>query len=225
MTQPVEQLTQGTGLIATASAAANFGQHRVSMRLPLTVHSGMSTGLLIVSVMSTTKVSQFIEIAKTTMYGERSGMVVKEESLSADETIASTRTLLIILGRGPVTFKGLKRMSDITSIRTAIHLIKVPHAVTLIVVGSTEKKLDLRSAVPGAEFAHLQAGYVDPTASVPTATDLKSSIQSAIPREVKPRAHESRPRATAPFAQAALRIGSGLMRRSKGKIFAMCAED
>lgn len=53
-------------------------------------------------------------------------MVVKEESPPADETVASTSTLLIILDRGPMMFKGLKRTSDITSIHTAIHLIKVP---------------------------------------------------------------------------------------------------
>lgn len=60
MTQLVEQLTQGTGLIATASAAANFGQHTFSMRDPPTAHSGMSTGLLIVSVVSTTKMNQSV---------------------------------------------------------------------------------------------------------------------------------------------------------------------
>lgn len=60
MTLPVEQLTQGTGLIATASAAANFGQHTVSMRVPPTAHSGMSTGLLIVSIVSTTKMNHLV---------------------------------------------------------------------------------------------------------------------------------------------------------------------
>lgn len=152
-------------------------------------------------------------------------MVVKAESPPADETVASTSVLLIILDRGPMMIKGLKRTSDITSIHTAIHLIKVPQAVSLIVVGGRWKKFDLRSGAPGVVFARLQAGYVDPTASVPTATDLKSSIQSAVLREAKTGARESRPKATAPIARAALRTGSWPTRKLKGKIFAMCAED
>lgn len=116
-------------------------------------------------------------------------------------------------------------MSGITSTHTAIRLIQVPHAVGLIVIGSTGKKFDLMSAAPGAASARLQAGCAAPKASVPTATDLKSSIQRVVLREVKPRARESRLRPSAPIARAAPRTGSGPMRRSKGRISAMCAED
>lgn len=219
MTQPVEQLTQGTALIGTVSAAANFGQHTASMRLPPTAHSWKSTHLLIRSTVGTTKENQFIEVAKTTIHGGESDMVVRIESL----TVASTDIPhLNVLGRDFVTLRGLKRTSDITSIHTAIRLRTVPHGVSLVVVGSTGKRFDLRSAVTGAVFAHLQAGYVGQTASAPTATDLKSSIQSVVLREVKTSARENRPRPTAPIARAALRTGSALMRR---KTFAMCAED
>lgn len=155
VTQLVEKLTEGTGLFATVSAAANFGQHTASMRVPPTAHSGKSTGLLIVSVMGTTKVSQSIEIAKTTIHGANVSMVVEVES----PAVACTDTPPPnVLGREPMTSRGLKRTSDITSIHTAIHLIKAPHAVSLIVVGSTGKKLDLRSAVPRAMSARPQAG-------------------------------------------------------------------
>lgn len=215
MIQPVEKLTEGTGRIATVSAAANFGQHRASMRVPPTSHSRKSTGLLSVSVMGTMKKSQSIEIAKTTIHGAMIGMVVEVER----PTVASRDTPPPnVLGREPMTFRGLKRTSDITSIHTNIRLIDVPHAVSLIVVGSTGKKFDPRSAVPGAVSARLQAGFAAPTASAPTATDLKSSIQSAVLRE-------SRPRTTAPIVRAAPRTGSGPRRKSKGKISATCAED
>lgn len=218
MIQPVEQLTLGTALIATVSAAANFGQHTVSMRLPPTAHSWKSTHLLIMSTVGTTKENQVIKSAKTTIHGGESGMVVRIES----PTVASTdMPPLNVLGRDFVTLRGLKRTSDITSIHTAIRLRTVPHGVSLIVVGSTGKKFDLRSAVTGAVFAHLQAGYVGQTASAPTATDLKSSIQSVILREVKTSARENRPRTTALIARAALRTGPEPMRR---KTFAMCAE-
>lgn len=219
MIQPVEQLTQGTALIVTVSAAANFAQHTASMRLPPMAHSWKSTDLLIVSAMGTTKENQFIEVAKTMIHGGESGMVVRIESL----TVASTDIPpLNVLGRDLVTLRGLKRTSDITSTHTAIHLIKGPHAASLIVVGSTGKKFDLRSAVTGVVFVHLQAGYVGQTASAPTATDSKSSIQSVPPREVRTSARENRPRPTAPIARAALRTGSAPMRR---KISGMCAED
>lgn len=219
MIQPIERLTQGTALIGTVSAAANFGQHTASMRLPPTAHIWKSTDLLIMSAVGTTKENRFIEVAKTTIHGGESGMVARIESL----TVASTDIPpLNVLGRDLVTLRGLKRTSDITSTHTAIHLIKVPHAASLIVVGSTGKNFDLRSAVPGAVFAHLQAGYVGQTASAPTATDLKSPIQSVVLREVKTSARENRPRPTAPIARAALRTGSAPMRR---KTFAMCAED
>lgn len=217
--QPVEQLTRGTGLIDTASAAANFGQHTASTRLPLTAHSWRSSGLLIMSAVGTTKENQFIEVAKTTTHGGESGMVVRIES----PTVASTDIpLLNVLGRDLVALRGLKRTSDITSIHTAIRLRRVPHGVSLIVVGSTGKNFDLRSAVPGAVFAHLQAGYVGQTASAPIATDSKSSIRSVAPREVKPCARENRPRPTALIARVALRTGSAPMRR---KTFVMYAED
>lgn len=182
-------------------------------------HSWRSSGLLIMSAVGTTKENQFIEVAKTMTRGGESGMVVRIES----PTIASTdMPLLNVLGQDFVTLRGPKRTSDITSIHTAIPLRKVPHGVSLIVVGSTGMKLDLRSAVPGAVFAHLQAGYVGQTASAPTATDSKSSIQSVVLREVKTSARENRPRPTALIARVALRTGSAPMRR---KTFAMCAED
>lgn len=219
MTQPVEQLTRGTGLIATVSAAASFGQHIVSMRLPPTIHSWKSTALLIMSAVGSTKENQFIEVAKTTTHGGESGMVVRIES----PTVANTDIPpLNVLGRDFVTLRGLKRTSDITSTHTAIRLRKVPHGVSLIVVGSTGKNFDLKSAVPGAVFAHLQAGYVDPTVSAPTATDLRSFMQSVALREVKPCAREIRPRPTVPIARAALRTGSAPMKR---KTFAIYAED
>lgn len=222
MTQPVEQLTQGTGLIGIVSAAASFGQHIVSMRPPPTIHSWKSTALLIMSAVGTTKENQFIEVAKTTTHGGESGMVVRIES----PTVASTDIpLLNVLGQDFVTPRGLKRTSDITSIHTAIPLRKVPHGVSLIVVGGTGMKLDLKSAVPGAVFAHLQAGYVGQTASAPIATDSKSSIQSVAPREVKPSARENRSRVIAPIARAALRTALGPTRRRKRRTFAMCAED
>lgn len=222
MIQPVEQPTQGTALIATVSAAANFGQHTASMRLPPTVHSWKSTHLLTMSTVGTTKENQFIEVAKTTMRGAESGVVVRVQSRTAASTDIR---LLNVLGRDFVTLRGLKRTSDITSIHTAIRLRRVPHGVSLIVVGGTGMKLDLKSAVPGAVFAHLQAGYVGQTASAPTATDSKSSIQSVVLREVKTRARENRPRPTAPIARAALRTVLGPTRRRKRRIFAMCAED
>lgn len=210
MTPPVEQLTRGTGLIATASAAANFGQPTASMRLPATAHRGKSIELLIVSVIGMTKVNQSIEIAKTMIYGAKGGMVVKVES----PTVTSTSTpRLNVLGREPMNLSGLKRMSDITSIHTVNHLIEVPHAMGLIVVGSTGKMSDLRNVVRGAVFARLQAGYAAPTASDPTVTDLKSSIQSAVPREVKASARESMSRTTVLIAREALRTGSRPMRK------------
>lgn len=222
MTQLVEKLTEGTGLIATVSAAANFVQHTASMKVPLTSHNRKSTGPLIVSVMGMTKMNQSIEIGKTAVHGAKIGMVVEVESL----TVASTGTPpLNVLGRESMTFRGLKRMIDITSIHTVIHLIKVPHAVSLIVIGSTGKKFDLRAAVPGAVSARLQAGCGAPTASAPTAKGLKNFIQSADLREVKPCARESRSRPPAPTARAAPRTGSGPMRKPKGKISVMCAGD
>lgn len=155
LTQLVEKLTEGTGLTATVSAAANFGQHIASMRALRTSHSGKSTGLLIVSVMGKTKVNQSIEIAKTAVHGTNVSMVIEVES----PAVASTDTLPTnVLGRASTTLRGLKRTSDIISIHTAIRLIKVPHAVSRIVVGSIGKKFDLGSAVPGAVSAHLQAG-------------------------------------------------------------------
>lgn len=217
--QPVEPLTRGTALIVTASAAANFGQHIVSMRLSPTIRSWKSTSILIVSAMGTRKENQSIEVAKTTIYGGESGMVVGTES----PTVASTDIRpQNVLGRDFVTLRGLKRTSDITSIHTAILLTKVPHAASLIVVGSTGKKIDLKSAVPGAVFAHLQAGYGDQTASAPTATDSMSSMQRVALREVKPGTREDRPSPTGSIDRATLRTGSVLMR---GKTFAMCAED
>ncbi|KAG6364100.1 hypothetical protein INS49_005698 [Diaporthe citri] len=153
------------------------------MRVPRTSHNGKSIGILIVSVMgTTTKVNQPIEIAKTMIHGANVSIVVEVES----PTVASTDTSHPnVLSREPMTFRGLKRTSDIISIHTAIRLIKVPRAVSLIVVGSTGKKFDLLSAVPGAVSARLQAGCAAPTASAPTATGLKSSIQSVVLREVK----------------------------------------
>lgn len=169
--------------------------------------------------MGTTKEDQFIGVAKTAIHGGENGMVVRVES----PTFASTDIIpLNVLSRDFVTLRGLKRTSDITSIHTTIHLRKAPHGVSLIVVESTGMKFDLWSAVPGAVFAHLQAGYVGQTASAPTATDSKSSIQSVVLHEVKTSARENRPRPTALIARAALRAGSALMRR---KTFAMCAED
>lgn len=210
MTPPVEQLTQGTGLIATASAAANFDQHTALMRLPPTAHRGKNIELLIVSVIGMMKVDQSIEIAKTMIYGVKGGMVVKVES----PTVTSTSTpRLNVLGRKHMNLRGLKRTSDITSIHTVIHLIKAPHAMSLIVVGSTGKMSDLRNAVRGAVFARLQAGYAAPTASDPIVTDLKSSTQSAVPREVKASARESMSRTTVPIAREALRTGSRPMRK------------
>lgn len=125
------------------------------MRVPPTSHNRKSTGLLIVSVMGTTKVDQSIEIGKKTIYGAKIGMAVEVES----PAVASTDTPPPnVLGREPMTFRGLKRTSDTTSIHTATHLIKAPHTVSLIVVGSTGKRFDLRSAVPGAVSVRLQAG-------------------------------------------------------------------
>lgn len=116
-------------------------------------------------------------------------------------------------------------MSGITSTHTAIHLIEVPPAVSLIVVESTGRKFVTMNTAPGAVSARLQAGCAAPRASAPTATDLKSSTQRVVLREVKPRARESRPKPFALIAQSAPRTGSGPMRRSKGRISAMCAED
>lgn len=155
MTQLVEKLTEGTGLIATVSAAANFGQHTASVRVPPTSYSGKSTDLLIVSVVGTAKVNQSNEIAKTTIHGAKVSMVIEVES----PAVASTDTLPTnVLGRASMTLRELKRTSDIISIHTAIRLIKVPHAVSRIVVGSIGKKFDLGSAVPKGVSAHLQAG-------------------------------------------------------------------
>lgn len=231
MTQPVEQLTQVTGLIATASAAANFGQHTASMRLPPTTHSRKSTHLTM-NVIGTTRVNRFTDLAMTMIPCIRSGMIAKEESPSARETAASTSTTLNDLSREPMTCGGPKHTSDITGIHIAIHLTKDPHVLYLIVIGSTETKLSLRRTVRTvreAASALLQTGCaVDrtiPTASAPTATDLTNSRQDVLIREVKLRARESKSQATVLTARAAFRTGTGRMRTPKRKIFGMCAED
>lgn len=97
MTQPVGQLTQGTDLIVTVSAAASFGQHTASMRPP-TARSGKSTGILATSVMGMSKTSQSTETAKMMISGVMNGTVAREESPSANETVASTNTPLNALG-------------------------------------------------------------------------------------------------------------------------------
>jgi len=231
MTQPVEQLTQVTGLIATASAAANFGQHTASMRLPPTTHSRKSTHLT-VNVIGTMRVNRFNDLVMTMIPCMRSGMIAKEESPSARETAASTSTTLNDLSREPMTCGGPKHTSDITGIHTAIHLTKDPRVMTLIVIGSAEPKLSLRRTVRTvreAASALLQTGCAAdrtiPTASAPTATDSTNFRRSELTREAELRTRESKSQATVLIARAAFRTGTGRMRKPKRKIFVMCAED
>lgn len=97
MTQPAGQHTRGTGLIVTVSAAASYGQHIASMRPPI-ARRGKSTGILATNVMGMLKMSQPIETAKMMISGVRSGTVAREESPSANGTVASTSTPLNVLG-------------------------------------------------------------------------------------------------------------------------------
>lgn len=229
MTHLVEQLTQGIDRIVTVSAAAKFDHHTASMSLPPTVRSEKSIGLLIVSIillivsiMGMTKVDQSIKIVNMMIHGLQSDMVATEESAAASQTVARPSTPLSIIGRELTTFKGLKRTSDITSTHTATLLIKVRRVVDLIVIGRTEKKFGLGRAVSEAVSALLQGGCAAPTASVPTATDLMSSMQSTLIREAELPVRESNSKVTVPIAGVGLRIGLGLVKRLKMRIFAMC---
>lgn len=228
VTRPVGQLTQGTGLIATVSAAANLGRHTALMRLLPTAHRRKSTRLLTVSVMGTMKVNRSIGLAKTMISGVKSGMVATEESPLANEAVASTSTLNA-LDRELMALKGLTRTSDITSIHIPIHLMKDPPVMNPLVTGSTEKKSSPRRGVRGAVFALLQIGCAAdrtiPRASAPTATDSTTSTQSDLIREAEPRTRESKIQATVLIAREVLRTGTGQMRRFRRRIFVMCAED
>lgn len=180
------------------------------------------------SIIDTMKVNPSIDLAKTMISGVKSGMVATEESPLATEAVASTNTLNV-LKREPVTCGGLKRTSDTTSIHTPIHLIKDPRVMNPLVIASTEKKLSPRRGVRGAASALLQIGCAadrtTPTASAPAATDSTTSKQSDLTREAEPRARRSKSQATVLIAREVLHTGTGQMRRFRGRIFVMCAED
>lgn len=228
VTRPAEQLTQGTGLIVTVSAAANSGQHTASTRLPPTAHRRKSTLLLTVSVIGTMRVNLYIHIAETMMSGVKSDMVATEESPLATKAVASTTTHLNALEREPMTCTGLKHTSDITSIHIPIHLIKDPRAMNPLVIGSTETKLSPRRGVREAVSALLQngcaAGRSIPRASAPTATDSTISTQSDLIREAEPRTRESKTQATVLIAREVLHTDTGQMKRFRRRIFVTCAE-
>lgn len=228
VTRPVEQLTKGTGLIATVSAAASSGRHIALMRPPTIAHSRRSTPILTVSVIGTTKENQSIDLAKTMITGVKSGMVATEESLLATKAVASTTTLND-LRREPMTCTGLKRTSDITSIHTTIHLIKDPRVMNPLVIGSTERKLSPRRGVRGAASALPQIGYAAgrtiPTALAPTARESTNSKQSDLTREAEPHARESKSQATVLIAREVPNTDTGQMSRLRKRIFGMCAGD
>ncbi|KAI3395293.1 hypothetical protein diail_1491 [Diaporthe ilicicola] len=128
------------------SAAASFGRSTELMRPLRMFHTRRNIIILIVSVVGTLQVTQSIKSMKTMVSGMKSGTVVMQESLSM---IVATKCmiapLLIVLGPESTTHTGPRRMSDITSTRTVIHLITALRTVSLTVVASTGKKFGFRN--------------------------------------------------------------------------------
>lgn len=223
MTQPAEQLTRDTDLIVIVSAAANVGQHTASTRHLPTAQSRMNTSLIIVTVVGTVNVDQFIATAKVMITGVRRGMADERESPSTNATVTST-SIPLDDGRDTMTPKRLKRTIDITATLTVIHQIKNRRVADLIVAGSTERKLSLRRAVREVASALPQTGCAGDR-NIPTAIGLTSSRQGRHTHEAEMCIRESTSQATVLIVPLALRTATGLMRNLKRRISVMCAED